>query len=143
VVAASGRCLSSHIIYGINTGEGLKSWEIEYYQTSAGAVPVAEFVDSLSPQAKAKFVRSLELLEQYGLLLREPWVKSVPNVTKLRELRFTSFGEIYRFFFFPVTGRKLILLHGFKKKSQEIPRRELQAAEARMKDYIQRHGGKP
>ncbi len=120
----------------------LGTWEIEYYQSPAGSVPVAEFVDSLSPQAKAKFIRSLELLEQYGLLLREPWVKSIPDVPKLRELRFASFGDIYRFFFFPVAGRKLILLHGFKKKTQETPRRELQTAEARMKDYIQRHGGK-
>lgn len=122
--------------------ESLRSGEIEYYQTAAGSVPVGEFVDGLSPQAKAKYVRSLELLEQYGLLLREPWVKNIPNVPKLRELRFTSFGEIYRFFFFPVTGRKLILLHGFKKKTKETPRRELQTAEARMRDYIQRHGGK-
>ncbi|MEK7229657.1 MAG: type II toxin-antitoxin system RelE/ParE family toxin [Candidatus Binatota bacterium] len=123
--------------------ESLSLWEIEYYQTAAGSVPVAEFVDSLPPQAKAKFVRSLELLEQYGLLLREPWVKNIQNVAKVRELRFTSFSEIYRFFFFPVAGRKLILLHGFKKKTRETPRRELQTAEARMKDYIQRHGGKP
>lgn len=122
--------------------ESLRLWAIEYYQTATGSVPVAEFIDSLSSQAKAKFIRSLELLEQYGLLLREPWVKNIPNVAKLRELRFTSFGEIYRFFFFPVTGRKLILLHGFKKKTQETPRRELQTAEARMKDYIQRYGGK-
>lgn len=120
----------------------LGKWKIDYYQTAAGFVPVAEFVDSLSPQAKAKFIRSLELLEQYGLLLREPRVKSIPNVPKLRELRFTSFGDIYRFFFFPVTGRKLILLHGLKKKSEETPKRELRTAEARMKDYIQRHGGK-
>jgi phage-related protein len=120
----------------------LGTWNIEYYQTPAGSVPVAEFVDSLSPQAKAKFVRSLELLEQYGLVLREPWVKSIPGVPKLRELRFTSFGDIYRFFFFPVSGRKLIFLHGFKKKSDETPKRHLQTAEARMKDYIQRHGGK-
>jgi len=120
----------------------LGAWEIDYYQTAAGSVPVAEFVGSLSPQAKAKFIRSLELLEQYGLLLREPWVKTIQGVSKLRELRFTSFGDIYRFFFFPVAGRKLILLHGFKKKTQQTPRRELQTAEARMKDYIQRHGGK-
>src|SRR3990172_4822193 len=32
--------------------------------------------------------------------------------------------------------------HGVKKKSQETPRRELQTAEARMKDYIQRQGGR-
>lgn len=117
-------------------------WEIEYYQTTVGSVPVADFIDAVSPQAKAKFIRSLELLEQYGLFLREPWVKQIPGIPKLRELRFTSFGDIYRVFFFPVTGRKLILLHGFKKKSQETPRRELQTAETRMKDYIQRHGGK-
>lgn len=118
------------------------SWEIEYYETAVGSVPVAEFVDHLAPQVQAKFIRSLELLEQYGLLLREPWVKNIHGIPKLRELRFTSFGEIYRVFFFPVSGRKLILLHGFKKKSQETPKRELQTAEARMKDYVQRHGGK-
>lgn len=102
------------------------SWEIEYYETAAGTVPVAEFVDALAPQTQAKFIRSLELLEQHGLLLREPWVKNIHGIPKLRELRFTSFGEIYRVFFFPVSGRKLILLHGFKKKSQETPKRELQ-----------------
>jgi phage-related protein len=120
----------------------LFSWEIEYYQTAGGSVPVAEFVEDLVPQAQAKFIRSLELLEEYGLLLREPWVKNIHGVPKLRELRFTSFGAIYRVFFFPVAGRKLILLHGFKKKSQETPKRELQTAEARMKDYVHRHGGK-
>lgn len=122
--------------------EHLGAWAIEYFQTVTGSIPVAEFIDGLSPQAKAKFIRSLELLEQYGLLLREPWVKNIPDIAKLRELRFISFGEIYRIFFFPVTGRKLILLHGFKKKSQSTPRRELQIAEARMKDYMQRYGGK-
>ena len=122
--------------------ENLGPWEIEYYQSTGGSVPVTEFVDRLLPQPKAKFIRSLELLEEYGLLLREPWVRNVRGVAKLRELRFTSFGEIYRFFFFAVTGRKLILLHGFKKKSQETPRRELKTAEARMKDYVQRYGGK-
>ena len=122
--------------------DSLGRWEIEYYQSTAGSVPVAEFVAGFSSQAKAKFIRSLELLEEYGLLLREPWVRNIQGVAKVRELRFTSFGEIYRFFFFPATGRKLILLHGFKKKSQETPRRELHTAEARMKDYVQRHGGK-
>jgi phage-related protein len=118
------------------------SWDIEYYESAAGTVPVAEFVDALAPQAQAKFIRSLELLEQHGLFLREPWVKSIRGLPKLREMRFTSFGEIYRVFFFPSSDRKLILLHGFKKKSQETPRRELQVAETRMKDYVHRHGGK-
>ena len=122
--------------------DNLGAWAIEYFQTAAGSVPVAEFIDALAPQVKAKFIRSLELLEQYGQLLREPWVKNIQGIPKLRELRFISFGEIYRIFFFPVTGRKLILLHGFKKKSQATPRRELHIAEARMTDYMQRYGGK-
>jgi phage-related protein len=78
-------------------------------------------VEDLAPQAQTKFIRSLELLEVYGLMLRQPWVKNIHGIPKLRELRFTSFGEIYRVFFFPVSRRKLILLHGFKKKSQETP----------------------
>ena len=50
----------------------MSSWEIEYYETAAGSVPVTEFVEDVAPQAQAKFIRSLELLEEYGLLLRNP-----------------------------------------------------------------------
>jgi phage-related protein len=46
-------------------------------------------------------------------------IRNIHGIPKLSELRFTFFGELYRLFFFPVTGGKLILLHGFKK---EIPR---------------------
>ena len=74
-----------HIWY-THTVDKLTSWEIEYYQTGAGTVPVTEFIDALSPQVKAKFIRSLELLEEYGLLLREPWVRNIRGIPKLREL---------------------------------------------------------
>jgi len=31
-----------------------------------------------------------------------------------------------------------VLLHGFQKKSQKVPGKELQAAEDRMRDYLER-----
>jgi phage-related protein len=35
----------------------------------------------------------------------------------------------------------MVLVHGFQKKTQETPRREIEIAERRMQDFIARKGG--
>jgi hypothetical protein len=52
-------------------------WTIEYYVTSDGKCPVKEFIDRLSPESKAKYVFIADLLENYGLKVREPYVRSI------------------------------------------------------------------
>jgi len=42
---------------------------------------------------------------------------------------------IYCFF----TGRRIILLHGFQKKTQKTPERELETARRRYEDWLLRH----
>jgi phage-related protein len=37
-------------------------------------------------------------------------------------------------------GNRVILLHGFQKKTRETPRQELEIAEQRKKRYLQTHG---
>jgi len=49
----------------------------------------------------------------------------------LYELRIDSTRIIYFLF----TGRRFVLVHGFTKKSKETPKRELEVARKRMKDY--------
>ncbi len=51
------------------------------------------------------------------------------------ELRTGVSGDIYRTFYFAYTGRKFVLLHAYQKKSQKAPKKELEVAEERMKDY--------
>lgn len=44
--------------------------------------------------------------------------------------------NIYRIFYFAYTGKFVILLHGFQKKTQKTPKKEIEIAEARMQDFL-------
>ena len=46
-----------------------------------------------------------------------------------------------RVIYFVYTGKTLILLHGFTKKTQRTPAKEIRIAETRMKDYLTRKVG--
>ena len=50
-------------------------YKIEFYETDSGNKPVEEFLDSLDVKMNAKMVRLLELLEEKGNELREPYSK--------------------------------------------------------------------
>lgn len=115
-----------------------EEWEITYYETPTGRSPVREFIDGLPAKAQAKIAWSLDLLARFGVQLGEPYVKPIARREKLWELRVTISPNIYRLFYFAVSGRKFVLVHAFTKRSQRTPRKELDVAEARRKEYLQR-----
>jgi phage-related protein len=115
-------------------------WTLEYYTSETGTCPVKEFIDALSPQSKAKYIFIADLLTEYGLNVREPYVKPITGSRKLFEMRIKDKQNIHRIFYFAFTGRTLVLLHGFTKKTQKTPAREITVAEKRMKDYMSRKG---
>jgi phage-related protein len=51
----------------------------------------------------------------------------------LYEVRTSLAGDIYRVFFC-VTGDTMFLLHGFQKKTQKTPQREIDTARTRQKE---------
>ncbi len=51
------------------------TFEVEFYETASGEVPVQKFLDSLNPKMIAKIVGLMELLEEKGTSLREPYSK--------------------------------------------------------------------
>ena len=114
-------------------------WEIVFYQDSNGKEPVIEFLDSLTLSDRVKITRLLRLLAQYGVLLKEPYTKQIKG--KLRELRITEKSGNIRVLYFGATGKKFVLLHGFIKKTAKIPIREIETAQRRMEDFVERHGG--
>jgi phage-related protein len=111
--------------------------EIVLYQRPNGTYPVADFIAALDEKAQAKIARALDLLEECGPALGMPHVRPLPDTGGLRELRVPFGGQAYRLLFF-TDGNSLVLVHGFVKKAQKLPRRELQTAVSRMKDYLQR-----
>ncbi len=51
------------------------------------------------------------------------------------EIRIERDGNIYRIFSFFDDGKLVILLHGFQKKSQKLPRKEIEKAKKLRKKY--------
>jgi len=115
-------------------------WSIEYFVSENGKSPVKDFIDSLSAESKAKFIFIADLLTEYGLEVREPYVKPITGSRKLFEMRIKDRQNIHRIFYFAFTGRKLIFLHGFTKKTDKTPPREIDIAETRMRNYLSRKG---
>lgn len=58
----------------------------------------------------------------------------------MAEIRVRVSSNSYRVLFFTFTGCRLVLLHGFMKKTTKTPTREIRIAEQRMHDYLQRVG---
>lgn len=116
-----------------------RAWIVEFYRTEAGASPVEEFLKGLDDKTQARFIWSIEQLRVQNARAGEPLVKHIEG--KLWELRRASNGNIYRLMYFFFVGRRIVFVHGFHKKSQKTPRREIEIAQARMDDYVKRKRG--
>lgn len=87
-------------------------------------------------KARLKISRTFELLEQFGLAGADPHAKKLTGAP-LWELRILGSDSI-RILYVTITGRIFLLLHGFKKKKQKTPPKEIKVAEERLKEYESR-----
>jgi phage-related protein len=117
-----------------------EEWSIVLYTDRDGSTPVEDFLASLDIKTQARFDWSIERLRVLNIHAREPLVKHIEG--KLWELRRASSKNIYRLFYFFFTGKEIVFLHGLQKKTEKTPRKEIQTAENRMRDYISRKGGR-
>ncbi len=111
-------------------------YEIEFYDTEDGKCPVQDFLDSLEPKIKAKTLRTIDLLEANGPLLRKPF--SAPLEDGIFELRTKQGSDITRVLYFFYTGRKAVLTNGILKKTQKTPRDVIDLAKKYRSDYLRR-----
>jgi phage-related protein len=92
---------------------------------------VADELEMLPPGLQGRMLRLFEIIESAGLeRLHEPHAKHLEG--KLWELRVKSDEGIARGIYAALTGRRVVVLHVFQKKSQKTPRRSLDLARARM-----------
>ncbi|MGF9563217.1 type II toxin-antitoxin system RelE/ParE family toxin [Neorhizobium sp. JUb45] len=90
-------------------------------------------IEALPPGLQARLIRLIEAIENVGLdNLHEPHVKHLEG--KLWELRAKASEGIARGIYVTVTGRKVLVLHVFIKKTQKTPMRALEIARKRMKE---------
>ena len=116
----------------------MPDWRVETYVDDAGRSPVETFLSRLPTDDRARIIRTVEMLQDFGLQLSLPYVKHLEN--KLWELRVLAGRKAYRVIYFAWTGQRFILLHAFLKKTAKTPRQELAIAEARLADFLSREG---
>lgn len=120
-----------------------EKWLVEFYETESGEKPCLDFLNTLEVKLRAKVFRDLTLLEQYGNELRLPYSEHLDD--GIFELRTIQGKNIVRNLYFFIVGKKIIVTHGFKKKTQKTPPEEIQKAKKYRADYKARQqetGGK-
>jgi phage-related protein len=83
-----------------------------------------KFIFKLQKPAKSKITRYIELLEDYGFNLKMPYSKRI--TANLYELRIHGQQEIR--IFYTIKRETIFLLHGFIKRTNKTPRREIETA---------------
>jgi len=111
-------------------------WKIELYENDRGEKLVEKFFDSLDKKARLKIAHAFELLEVFGLEGGYPHVKKLTG-TDLWEYRILGSDSI-RIFYVSMTGKIFLILHGFKKKKQKTPTKEIKVAQERLRKYLLR-----
>ena len=103
-------------------------WQVEFLNAAAQAE-----VDALALDMRARFERISALIRSHGLEhVGEPYVKHLEG--KLWEMRMKGKDGIARSLYVTATGRRVVVLRTFEKKTQRTPRREIKLALDRAKE---------
>lgn len=114
----------------------MQRFEVEYFEKEDGTSPAEEFILSQDAKMRAKIFRLLELLEEKGNTLREPYSKSLDD--GIFEIRAKQGSDITRVLYFFYIGNKIILTNGFVKKTQKTPPSEIALAKKYRAEYEKR-----
>lgn len=110
--------------------------KVIYYTTAEGENPAKNFINSLSFVQRAKVSRIINYIEEYGLIIAIPHVKKLTS-TPLWEIRILGQNNI-RILYATFKNNTIIILHGFIKKSQKTPPREINKALKRLREWVNR-----
>ena len=92
-------------------------FQLIVYKKINGEVPVEEFLDSIDPKMRAKIYGLMEILQEKGNMLREPYSKHLDDgIYKLR----CKFGsDVTRVLYFFYYDGKIVMTNGFVKKTHK------------------------
>ena len=108
--------------------------KIRYYQTSGGRSPVEEFLLALPGETRLEIADAMVLLES-GQKLPMPLNRNLSGIRPgLHELRIRDSAGQVRVVYYIKKGDAIYLIHAFRKKTQTIPRRELDIIDKRLKE---------
>jgi phage-related protein len=90
-------------------------------------------LDALPAEVRANFERIVGLVQAMGLeRVHEPYIKHLED--RIWEMRLRGRDGIARALYVTATGRRVVILRVFAKKTQKTPRREIELARQRAKE---------
>jgi phage-related protein len=101
---------------------------------------VTDFLDALPGKVAQKITWVLKLIEETPIVPKEYLKKLSPY--DIWEVRISFSGVKYRIFSFIDDDSRLILTHGIVKKTNKIPKKEIEKALAYKEDYLNNRGWK-
>ena len=81
---------------------------------------------------KASFIRIAEIMTEHGLTIGMPYIKPMGN--GLFEIRAKGIEGIGRALFCTLVNQRIVILHGFIKKTQQTPNSEIKTARKRLSE---------
>jgi phage-related protein len=111
--------------------------EVIFYRTGTEASPVVDFFDSLSGKQSQKVLWVLRLIEELDIVPGQ-YLKKLINTDDIWEVRVQVGNNTFRLLGFFVENNLLILTNGFTKKTQKTPSQEINLAQQRKRDYLNR-----
>jgi len=112
-----------------------KKFQVEFYFSENGKMPVKEFLISSNDQkAAVKLAALAQLIADTAVLYDEKKFRIVERRHKIYEFKVLA----YRFFSFFSSGGKVIITNGYRKCSKKVNRQELSRAIGSKKDYTER-----
>lgn len=113
-------------------------FNVEFYEREDGDTPVENFLNSLDIKMRNKILMILNVLQEKGNQLREPYSKHLED--GIFEVRGKVGSDIARVLYFFYYNGKIIVTNGFVKKTQKTPRKEIELAKKYRKEYLERFG---
>ena len=111
--------------------------KVTYYLTPKGDNPFAKFLDLLEHKQQTKVLRLIMQIEEYGLISVLPHTKRLLG-TPFWELRILGKDNLRVIYVIPHKDSVLVI-HGFNKKTQKTPLREIQTALKRFREWQLNH----
>ena len=108
-----------------------------YYEDARGRKQVKEFINEFDDKTKGKILTGIEYLADHWYEIRRPYADKIER--GLYELRVDFAWNSVRIIYAYMFKDYIVLLHGFKKKSDKIKEGYKLLAKKRMTDFQERY----
>ena len=113
-------------------------YRVDYCVTGGGKCPVERFIDGLREKTRAKVFSEVAMLSEFGPVVGMPYARQLEE--GIFELRVSQGKDEVRIMYFFAPSQRIVLTHGFLKKTEKTPSREIRRAK-RMRDEWRRNNG--